>query len=119
MSSLVENLEKAAEANVALTALVAEAHTAIKTLRQTERDIKQSIKDIVDQYTADALVPKLEEMQVIVSTRLNNTCEHVLSEMKKIVDPCMETLEALDLLVKQRAEALDFMNDEKGSFFDR
>lgn len=107
-SSLVENLEKAAEANEALIVLIAEAHTAIKTLRRTERECIESINRAVDKHTSDALKPILDEMTVTVRGRLTGAVDHVMKEFAKVADPLMAAMD----MIEQHSK-------KPGGFFDR
>jgi hypothetical protein len=107
MRSLVENLELAAKLNTELTELIHEAHSAIKALRQAERDVREATKDLVDKHTSEALRPVLEEMSDTINARLQETADHVLAEFAKVSDPLMDSIEMLSGMKKET----------KGAFF--
>lgn len=95
MPSLVENLERAAELNERLEELIREGHSVIKTMRITEREFKQGLHDVIDEYSGEQLAPKIEEFAEKVQEMLNHAVEHVMGEWDKFAKPMMQSLDLL------------------------
>lgn len=92
MPSLVENLERAAELNERLEANIREGHSLLKAHRNTIRDFKSEMHDIIDEYTGEKLVPKIDEFTVVIQKKLEEATNHVMAEMEKVTGPVMQSL---------------------------
>lgn len=118
--SLVENLEKAGQANVALEELIREAHSTIKALRQAERDVhtavanaKIEIESMVDKVIVSKMAPHVDNMAETINERLQSLGDHTIKEFSKVVDPLMDSLK----IVSEHMHNVG-LTHPKGSFFD-